>query len=111
MSTVNIGVFAQNVYCKVVAKNQEELNALAANQEFLADWYMEALLAQAKEALGPLWEGRKYHLVIPGVLGGEYALSNIKTAPLVELVRLSGDIGRQIKDLPDGTEIELKVVD
>lgn len=45
------------------------------------------------------------------LLGGEYAISNIKTAPLVELVRLSGDIGRQIKDLPDGAQIELKVVE
>lgn len=101
----------EDVYCKVVAGNRKELDALATNQEFLADWHMEALVAQAKQALGPLPEGRKYHLVIPGALGGEYAISNIKTAPLVELVRLSGDIGRQIKDLPDGAQIELKVVE
>lgn len=98
-------------YCKVVAENREKLDALARNQEFLADWYMEALVAQAKEALGPLLEGKKYYLAIPGFLGGEDAVSNIKTAPLVELVRLSGDIGRQIKDLPDGAQIELRVVE
>jgi len=50
-------------------------------------------------------------LAIPGALGGEYAISNIKTAPLVELVRFSGDLGRQIADLPDGAQIEIKVVD
>ncbi|AEG01126.1 DUF1851 domain-containing protein [Methylomonas methanica] len=101
----------EDVYCKVVAENRAELDALSRNQEFLADWYMEALVTQARQALGPLPEDRKYHLVIPGALGGEYAISNIKTAPLVELVRFSGDIGRQIKDLPDGSQIELKVVD
>jgi hypothetical protein len=101
----------EDVYCKVVAENREELDALAKNQEFLIDWCMVTLVAQAKQALGPLPEGRKYHLVIPGVLGGEYAVSNVKTVPLVELVRLSGDIGHQIKDLPDGAHIELKVVE
>jgi hypothetical protein len=32
-------------------------------------------------------------------------------APQVELVRFSGDIARQIKDLPPGSQIKLQVVD
>ena len=101
----------EDLYCKVVAQNREELNALSTDQEFLADWYMEALVEAAKDKLGPLEEGRKYYLVIPGVLGGEYGVSNVKTLPLVELIRLSGDVGKQIKDLPDGAQVKLKVVD
>lgn len=101
----------EDVYCEVVAENREELNALSRDQEFLSDWYMEALVTQARQTLGPLPEGRKYHLVIPGALGGEYAISNIKTAPFEELIRFSGDIGRQIKNLPEGVQVELKVVD
>jgi hypothetical protein len=45
------------------------------------------------------------------VLGGEYIISNIKTAPLIELIRFSGDLANQIKDLPDGAQIQLKVID
>jgi hypothetical protein len=101
----------EDLSCKVVAQNRAELDALSTNQEFLADWYMEALVEAARDKLGPLEEGRKYYLVIPGVLGGEYGISNIKTLPLVELIRLSGDIGKQIKDLPDGAQVKLKVVD
>lgn len=92
----------EDVYCEVVAENRVELDSLSKNQEFLADWYMEALVEQAKQTLGPLPKGRKYHLIIPGVLGGEYAISNIKIAPLVELIAFSGDVGRQIKNLPQG---------
>ena len=102
----------EDVYCEVVATTREELDKLSSNQEFLNDWYMESLVDQAKENLGPLDEGYKYHLVIPGALGGAYDISNIAKAPLLELIRFSGDIARQIKDLPDGaTNIELKVVD
>jgi hypothetical protein len=101
----------EDVYCRIVANNRDELDKLSQDQDFLADWYMTALVDQAKESVGPLTDGRKYCLVIPGVLGGAYDSSNIKSVPLVELIRLSGDIGQQIRDLPDGAKIKLKVVD
>ena len=101
----------EDLYCKVVAHNRAELDTLSTDQEFLADWYMEALVEVAKDKIGPLEEGKKYYMVIPGVLGGEYGVSNIKKLSLVELIRLSGDIGKQINDLPDGAQVKLKVVD
>ena len=100
----------EDVYCEVVAENRKELDALSTDHEFLEDWYMKALVEVAKDTLGPLEEGRKYYLVIPGALGGEYVISNIKTAPLVEIIRYSGDVGKQIKDLPDGAQIKLRVI-
>ncbi|WP_150050232.1 T6SS immunity protein Tdi1 domain-containing protein [Methylomonas rhizoryzae] len=101
----------EDVYCKVVANNRAELDVLSTNQDFLADWYMSSLVEQAKEKCGALTDGRKYYLVLPGVLGGKYDASNINTAPLIEIIRLSGDIGRQIEELPDGAQIQLKVVE
>jgi len=101
----------EDVYCEIVANNREELERLLNDQDFLEDWNMRTLVEQANEHLGPLPEGYKYCLVTPGILGGAYAISNIKTAPLFELVRFSGDIANQIKDLPDGAQIQLKVVD
>lgn len=72
---------------------------------------MLELVEAAKDSVGLLEEGRKYCLVIPGVLGGTYDTSNIRSVPLVELVRFSGDLGKQIRDLPDGEKIQLKIVD
>jgi len=100
----------EDVYCKVIAQSREELDALSSNQEFLKDWHMQSLVEQAKNHLGPLQENRKYHLVIPSVLGGQYNITNIKTVPLVEQIRFSGDIGNQIQNLPDGEQIKLKVI-
>ena len=97
--------------CSVVAASRQELDALSTNQEFLHDWYMRALVELAREKCGPLSEDRKYCLKIPGLLGGEYGGDNIATAPLVELVRISGDIAKQTHGLPNGAAVKLKVVD
>jgi hypothetical protein len=100
----------EDVYCEVVAESIEEYNALIKNEEFLEDWFMSAMVLEAEKTLGKLEAGYKYHMVIPGALGGEYGGSNVKVAPLLELVRFSGDLGKKIEDLPDGAKIELRMV-
>jgi len=100
----------EDVYCEVIAKTIAEYNEIIKGEDFLDDWFMSAMVEEAKKTLGSLEDSNKYYMVIPGVLDGEYGGANIKTAPLVELIRFSGDLGKQIKDLPDGAEIELKVI-
>lgn len=101
----------EDVYCEVVAESIVDYNKLINDHEFLNDWNMTVMVNEATEMLGALKEGYKYYMVIPGVLNGEYNGTNFKTAPFVEIIRLSGDLGKQIKDLPDGAEIKLKVID
>lgn len=101
----------EDLSCKVVAQNREELHVLSHDQEFLQDWYMRALVEQAKESLGPLTEGRKCCLKIPGILGGEYGGSNLATISLVELIRFSGDVAKQLKDLPSGAKVKFEITD
>jgi RNA-splicing ligase RtcB len=48
----------EDVYCEVVANNREELDSLSRDQEFLEDWYMQAIVEAAKDKYGPLEEGR-----------------------------------------------------
>ena len=93
----------------MLAQDDAEFNQLFADEEFLEDWHMHVLVKQAKQEIGALADDRKYCLATPGVLGGEYAVSNIRTAPLVEIVSAAGNLARQIKDLPDGTKIKLTV--
>jgi hypothetical protein len=97
--------------CKVVARNRAELDELSRDQEFLHDWYMVALVEAAKQKRGCLPRGSKYSLCIPGLLGGEYGGDNLVITPLVELIRISGQIARETKDLPDGAKIRLQTTD
>jgi hypothetical protein len=101
----------EDLECKVVASDRAELDALSQDQEFLHDWHMTALVEQARERLGPLRPGYKYYLIVPGALGGEYGGSNLASIPLSELIAASGSIARQIAGLPDGTQVQLSVVD
>jgi hypothetical protein len=101
----------EDLSCEVVAQTRAELDQLSADQEFLDDWTMRSLVEQAREKCGPLPEGRKYCLKIPGVLGGEYGGDNLATISLVDLIRASGHLAQQIKDLPDGAKIRLQITD
>ncbi len=101
----------EDVYCKVIADSIEEYNELIENQEFLNDWNMTTLLNEIIELLGELKPGHKYHMSIPGVVGGEYMATNFKQVPLKEMMLFSGDLGHQIKDLPDGHSIDFRIIE
>lgn len=100
----------EDLYCKIVANDRGELDALSRNRDFLHDWSMIALVQEAERALGALRPGDKYCLKIPGPLGGEYGGANLARIPLGELIATSGEIARQIADLPDGAEVQLSIV-
>ena len=100
----------EDVYCDVIANTKTDYNELIQNEEFLDDWFMSAMVEEAKITLGELDSGKKYYMVIPGILDGEYGGKNIKVTSLIDLIRYSGDLGKQIKDLPDGAKIELKTM-
>jgi hypothetical protein len=101
----------EDLYCRVVANTRSELDALSADQTFLHDWYMSALVEQAKAVAGPLFPGWKYCLKIPGPLGGEYGGSNLASISLEELIEASGYIAHQIEGLPDGAKVELRITE
>lgn len=100
----------EDLYCIVIANNRAELDLLSQDQEFLHDWHMAALVAEAKSQFGPLRPGYKYCLKIPGIIGGEYGGSNLATIPLIELVAVSGHVANEIRGLPDGAQVNLKIV-
>ena len=104
-------VCPEDLTCAVVARGRAELDALSRQQDFLHDWYMAALVEEARELLGPLRPGYKYCLKIPGPLGGKYGGTNLGTISLRELIEASGDMARQIDDVPDGSQVRLTVVD
>lgn len=101
----------EELECQVIARSQAQLDELSIDQEFLHDWYMKDMAEMARAKLGPLVEGRKFCLKIPGVLGGQYDEDNLGTISLAELIRVSGYLALEIRDLPDGAQVRLSIVD
>jgi hypothetical protein len=60
---------------------------------------------------GPIPRGRRLIPKMLFILGGDASLENLYAGDAVEAMRMRGDVARQIKDLPDGTAIELKVTE
>lgn len=100
----------EDLTCEVVATTDKAFAVLCKDEEFLSDWNMQNLVAEAREKLGPLIGRKKYCFKIPGILGGEYGGDNLAMVPLAELVRFSGDLAYKLKDLPEGAKVKLKVV-
>lgn len=97
--------------CEVIADTRAALDEVSKDQVFLHDWYLQPMVDHAEEMLGPLAQGEVYHFVISPVLGGEYASDNVRRLDHVEQLRFCGDLAREIKNLPDGAQVKLRIVD
>jgi hypothetical protein len=93
----------------LIASSVAELEEKRREEEFTHDWAMARLVALAEAALGPLSEGQVYYLVTPGMLGGKYAVENIRKICLREVLSYCGSMARQIDGLPDGTQARIIV--
>jgi hypothetical protein len=100
----------EELSCDRIAGNEDEFTALASADEFRMDWEMRRLVEAARLKLGPLPEGRCYCLKLPAVIGGTYEATNMGTISLTELIACSGDLAEQIKDMPDGTRVQIKII-
>ena len=94
-----------------LASSDEELARVRADPEFVQDWEMAALVSLAETMVGPLSDGHRFCLKIPSVLGGAYAAENLGMISISELISFSGDLAKQIRDLPDGSKLRLNIVD
>lgn len=94
-------------------KIRDDTNYLAAfeDEQFREDWFFEGVTDAAEAALGPLEEGQCYAFKIWPILGRPFTPDNMYVAATAEWLAVSGDIGGQIKALPNGTTITMDILD
>ncbi len=100
----------EELSCQQVALNEAEFTTLRADEDFRTDWEMASLVELAREKHGPLPPGHCYCLKLPSVVGGTYEATNIATILLDELISFSGEVAEEIKDVPDGGQIQFKII-
>jgi hypothetical protein len=103
-------VCPENPSCEVIAPSADVYEALWRNEEFQVDWQMRRLVQIAEAKFGPVTNDRCYCLKLPSVLGGAYEENNLGVISHVELLAFSGDVAKQIKDVPDGAQIKITLL-
>ena len=70
-----------------------------------------SLAHQWQEHYGQLPENKRLLPKIPFVAGGQFSLDNLYLGDSVEGMKYRAHIANQIKDLPDGAQIQFKIID
>jgi len=94
---------------EVIAKNLDEwARAILADFEYLTGYPMAH---SWQELNGPIPIGRRLVPKVPFVLGGEFEPGNLAALDAVKGMLFRGDVATQIRDLPDGSSVELRMVE
>ncbi len=92
-----------------VANSRDDFQTKVAEDDNANDWFMIPLIDRLLVAGMTLKQGECYSYKQPPVLGGDYTVENTCVLPIAEHYGAYGSIHNQIKDLPDGTQVVLKV--
>ena len=92
-----------------IADNKVEFSQKLDVDDNANIWLLIPLIDQLNAIGLQLSEGRCYSFLTPPILGGEYSVKNTVTLPITEHYGVYASIHDQIKDLPDGAQVVIKV--
>ena len=82
--------------------------ALIADYEVLTGY---PLAHQWQVKHGPIPSGKRLVPKLPFVVGGRFSIDNLYLLDAVKGMKLRGGIATQIRDLPDGAELKIEIVE
>lgn len=94
-----------------VAKSRNDFVTNLTAEDRANQWLMIPLVDQAISAGIELSPGQCYGFKTPPVLGGEYDVENCGRLRVEDYLAACGSIHDQLRDVSDGSEVVLKVVD
>ena len=92
-----------------VADNIDQFQAKLKDNEQVDEWFLIGLISKIKESGLELTDKCLYGYKKLPILGGEYEPENFELTDIEVHFELSAQIHKQIKDLPDGTKVNIKV--
>jgi hypothetical protein len=95
---------------KKIADNYSQFQQMLLEEEMIDNWCLPLLIEKFVNAGMTLQPNEVYSPLKMTVLGGTYDTSNFKPTDMSVHFQFTGVICEQIKDLPDGTKVTIKVV-
>lgn len=96
---------------KLVADTIRDFEERLKDIEQVNEWFMIDLVTELRQSEKKLKHGQVYSYYKLPIIGGDYTADNFAPLSIEEHFVYLGDIHKQIKDLPDGTKVKIKVVD
>ncbi len=93
-----------------LAENRDNFRSRVDEDDNANDWLMIPLVDRLTATGIKLKKGECYSYREPPILGGDYTVENTCVVPVADHYAMFGSIHEQIKDVPDGGEIEIKIV-
>ena len=90
-----------------VSDSKEEFQEKLKDDNKVNEWFLVRLVEKIKENGLALTENHLYGYKKLPILGGEYKPENFELTDIEVHFELSGQIHKQIKDLPDGTKVKI----
>ncbi|TFF38770.1 T6SS immunity protein Tdi1 domain-containing protein [Mucilaginibacter psychrotolerans] len=94
-----------------VAGNSDEFDLALQDDDNIDNWFLPRLIEALEDSGQILAKNQVYSFIKPPVIGGEYGAINLKTTDVSVHFAFTGQILEQIKDLPNGTKVTIKLVD
>jgi hypothetical protein len=92
-----------------LAENRDEFAQKIDENDNAEDWLMISLVDKLVDEGMLLKPGQSYSFLTPPVLGGDYTVANTVVLPITEHYGLYGSYHDQLRDVPDGTKVTIKV--
>ncbi|MCM5530643.1 T6SS immunity protein Tdi1 domain-containing protein [Parasegetibacter sp. NRK P23] len=92
-----------------IASSLEEYQLFLDDEVKLDDWFLPLLIEKLIDSGKTLKENEVYSYKQLPILGGEYSVDNIDPTDMSIHFAFCGQICEQIKNLPDGTKVNIKV--
>jgi len=93
---------------KKVADSLQQFEQYLDDEEKVDNWFLPLLVEQLITAGKTLKENEVYSFKKMPVIGGEYSVDNIEPTDMSVHFAFTGQISKQIKDLPDGARVNIK---
>jgi hypothetical protein len=97
--------------CEIVADRLQDFEDKLKDIEQVNEWFMIDLTTALRLSGKELKDGQLYSYKKLPIIGGDYTVDNFAPLDIVEHFGYTGDIHKQIKDLPNGTKVEIKIVE
>ena len=95
---------------QLVADSEAIFDRLLADERAADELLMRPIVRAFEAANGPLDDNNCLGYTTLPILGGSYTAENRYSLAVAEHASFTGDVHRQIRDLPDGAQVRFRIV-